>query len=65
MTIGLSDSQIAAARLPRCAECPIQPDGYPPALERKFAFPDGLDQEESQSYTTVYQCPKCKDIVVD
>ena len=46
----------------RCPNCPTQEDGYPPGLDYKFAF--GGD-DEGGGMTTAYQCPKCKEIVVD
>ena len=58
--------------MPRCQTCLPQTkcmnpadDGYRPALEFKFSFPDGTDQEGGGTFTRVFQCPVCKDISTD
>jgi Zn finger protein HypA/HybF involved in hydrogenase expression len=53
--------QESAIRCPD--ECCIMPDGYPPEMDRKFSIPDGTDQDSQTTYTQVYQCPECKEIM--
>jgi len=69
--VALTDTDRKAHRLsgPSCATCIEENDlseqvGEAVLLDYKFSFPDGTDQEDSPTYTRVYQCPKCKDIVV-